>query len=143
MKRNEVLQLRKLLEILTKTLSDQEAISVITCIKRWKPGVNYVKDVDRVTVVECGKLALYKCLQSHTSQDLYKPSSTTSSLWVKIDVEHSGTINDPIPYEINMIVYNSKYYIEDNILYLCTRDSDTALQNKASELVGHYFNVVE
>lgn len=42
-----------------------------------------------------------------------------------------------------MIVYKDKYYIEDNILYLCIRDSEIALQNKASDLINQYFKLVE
>lgn len=71
------------------------------------------------------------------------PGQGTESIFERIDETHTGTKEDPIPYKVNMTVYADKYYTEDGILYSCTRNSDIPLQNKASELVGHYFKVVE
>ena len=71
------------------------------------------------------------------------PGQDTESIFERIDETHTGTKEDPIPYKVNMTVYADKYYTEDGILYRCIRDSDIPLQNKASELVGHYFEVVE
>lgn len=71
------------------------------------------------------------------------PGQGTESIFERIDETHDGAKDDPIPYKVNMTVYADKYYTEDGILYRCTRDSDIPLQNKASELVGHYFEVVE
>lgn len=71
------------------------------------------------------------------------PGQGTESIFERIDETHTGTKEDPIPYKVNMTVYADKYYTEDGILYRCIRDSDIPLQNKASELVGHYFEVVE
>lgn len=71
------------------------------------------------------------------------PGQGTESIFEKIDETHTGTKEDPIPYKVNMAVYADKYYTEDGILYRCTRNSDIPLQNKASELIGHYFEVVE
>ena len=71
------------------------------------------------------------------------PGQGTESIFERIDETHEGTKEDPIPYKVNMEVFKDKYYTEDGILYRCTRDSDIPLQNKASELVGHYFEVVE
>lgn len=70
------------------------------------------------------------------------PGQGTESIFERIDETHKGTEKDPIPYKTNMTVYKNKYYTEEGILYRCTRDSGIPLQNKASELVGHYFEVV-
>ena len=71
------------------------------------------------------------------------PGQGTESIFERIDETHEGTKEDPIPYKVNMEVFKDKYYTEDGILYRCTRDSDIPLQNKASELVGHYFEVAD
>lgn len=71
------------------------------------------------------------------------PGQGTESIFERIDETHTGTKDDPIPYKVNMEVFRDKYYTEDGILYRCTRDSDIPLHNKASELVGHYFEVVK
>lgn len=70
------------------------------------------------------------------------PGQGTESIFERIDETHKGTEKDPIPYKTNMTVYKNKYYTENGIIYRCTRDSGIPLQNKASELVGHYFEVV-
>ena len=86
--------------------------------------------------------SLYKVLQAHTSQDDWTPDLATS-LFSRIDEEHSGTKEDPIPYYVDMEDFSGKYYTEDSILYKCIRDSGIALQNKAADLVNNYFEVVE
>lgn len=87
---------------------------------------------------------LYKTAQDDlTFQAQYIPGTGTESLYTRIDEAHAGTKEDPIPYHVNMEVFEGKYYTEDGILYRCTRNSGQALQNKASELVGHYFEAVK
>lgn len=62
-----------------------------------------------------------------------------ASIWQVIDVEHEGTLDDPIPFALNMEVYKDKYYTWAGRTYLCTRDSAIALQNLPDQLIGHYF----
>ena len=84
---------------------------------------------------------LWKCRQAHTSQENWKPSIATASLWERIDEQHAGTLEDPIPYANTMTVYNGKYYIEDGIIYKCIRDSGQPLYATCASLVGNYFEV--
>ena len=42
-----------------------------------------------------------------------------------------------------MALVSGKYYIEDNVTYLCNRDTGNPVYNKLSELVGIYVEVVE
>lgn len=64
----------------TKTLSDEETLSVSVIFPEWSSNsVSYKKD-DRVRY---GNM-LYKCLQEHVSQNLWTPDAA-SSLWVRID----------------------------------------------------------
>lgn len=58
--------------------------------------------------------------------------------WKKQSGLHADTKDDPIPYSGNMVLENGKYYTQDNITYLCTRDSDNPVYNALSELVGIY-----
>lgn len=85
---------------------------------------------------------LYEVIQEHTAQADWTPD-ISKSIFVVIDKEHLGTIDDPIPAQENMIYYNGKYYIENEVLYLCIRDSEIALQFLPSVLVGNYFELVE
>lgn len=81
---------------------------------------------------------LWRVRQTHTAQETWPPSLEVASLWEVIDVEHSGELSDPIPYSPPMEIFSSKYYTEDGITYLCTRDSGIALSHPLSALVGVY-----
>lgn len=119
-------------------LPDSEAVKIPLCYDPWTTDKAY-KVGDRV---ECdGKL--WKCRQAHTSQENWKPSTETASLWEVIDVEHAGTLEDPIPYDQTMTVYNGKYYLEEGIIYKCVRDSGQPLYATCASLVGNYFEVAE
>lgn len=70
-----------------------------------------------------------------------------SSIWTAIDVEHAGTIDDPIPAVAGMEYTKGKYYIEDGTIYLMNRQGmaegeKITLQYLPSQLVGQYFEVV-
>lgn len=84
---------------------------------------------------------LYRVLQVHTAQANWTPD-IAASLFVVIDKEHQGTLEDPIPAQVNMEYFSGKYYIENNTVYLCIRDSGIALQHMPSALVGSYFEIV-
>lgn len=117
-------------------LPDTEAAKIPLCYDSWATDTAY-KVGDRVYCD--GKL--WKCRQAHTSQENWKPSIETASLWEVIDVEHAGTLEDPIPYDQTMTVYNGKYYLEDGITYKCVRDSGQPLYATCASLVGNYFEV--
>lgn len=85
---------------------------------------------------------LWRVRQTHTAQADWMPSLDAASLWEVIDVEHSGELSDPIPYSPPMEIFNSKYYTEDGITYLCTRDSGIALSHPLSALIGVYVEIV-
>lgn len=74
--------------------------------------------------------------------EIYPPDMTTALLYEVIEVEAPGTIDDPIEYNPPMEIFNGKYYVQDGTKYKCTRDSETALNNNLSELVGIYVEIV-
>ena len=119
-------------------LPDAQAATIPLCYDPWMTDKLY-KVGDRC---ECdGKL--WKCRTEHTSQENWKPSINTASIWEVIDVEHAGTLEDPIPYDQTMTVYNGKYYSENGIIYKCIRDSGQPLYASCSALVGNYFEVAQ
>lgn len=72
-----------------------------------------------------------------------EPGISTAALYLRIESKHAGTQEDPIPYSQLMTVYKDKYYIEDEIIYKCTRDSEQPLYATCASLVGNYFEKVE
>lgn len=120
-------------------LPDEEALEVKYCYPEWSAdSVSYAVG-DRVLVDD----ELWKCRQAHTSQENWKPSIDTASLWERIDEQHAGTLEDPIPYANTMTVYNGKYYIEEGIIYKCIRDSGQPLYATCASQVGNYFEVAQ
>ena len=85
---------------------------------------------------------LWRCVQAHTAQSGWEPSTATASLWEQICESHDGTLADPIPYSGNMALENGKYYTQDGATYLCTRDTGSPVYNALADLVGIYVNTV-
>ena len=119
---------------------DQEALSVQCLYKEWNKQIGKQLNVGEYVQHE-GKL--YRVLQAHTTQSTWAPGNGTESLFVVIDKEHTGTLEDPIPYEGNMELFNGKYYIQNEVVYLCTRDSGAPLYHDLSSLVGIYVEEVK
>lgn len=70
-------------------------------------------------------------------EDQY-PSVDTAALYEVIEKEHTGEADDPIPYLPPMEIFSGKYYTQGDVVYLCTRDSGTALSHNLADLVGIY-----
>ena len=117
---------------------DQEALAVKCLYKQWEKQIGRQLEVGEY--IQHNK-QLYRVLQQHTAQESWVPGVGTESLYVIIDKEHSGAENDPIPWKANMECFNGKYYIEDEVLYLCVRDSGIALQCKIVDVLGNYFKL--
>lgn len=123
-------------EKIVGTFDDTAAVKVIDLYPSWQSGIT-VAVGDRYQYQ--GKL--YKAIQAHTTQGDWIPD-ITPSLWAVIEVQHSGTIDDPIPWAVNMECYEGKYYSYNDTLYVCIRDSGIALAYTPDQLLGTYFNEV-
>ena len=73
-----------------------------------------------------------------TIQEHYAPGMGTESLYSEVCESHSGTLEDPIPYNGNMALESGKYYSQNSEIYRCTRDTGNPVYNALSELVGLY-----
>lgn len=127
-------------EKIISTFDDTAALKVIDLYPQWQADLE-VSVGDRYQYN--GKL--YKCIQSHTTQADWTPD-VTPAMWTVIDVQHAGTIDDPIPASRGMEYEYGLYYIESDVIYLCERTGEAAggkvtLQYMPSELVGQYFTV--
>ena len=134
---SEVLALLIPRQINTLTVDDNMALRMLDFYPEWAEGTAYSVGYK---VRKGGKL--WRCLQAHTSQAGWKPSTATASLWTEICESHDGTLADPIPYDGNMALESGKYYIQDYTIYLCTRDTGNPVYNALSELVGIYVETV-
>ena len=131
-----------IMAINTMPLDDQQALEVKSLYPSWESFIGKQLEKD-MKVQYDGKL--FKVVQTHTAQQDWYPSISTASLFTEIVEDHAGTLEDPIPYPAdgNMVIYNGKYYIENNIVYLCIRDSQQPLYTSLSSVVDNYVQVIE
>lgn len=124
--------------IQSMSLTPSEALKVKDVYPDWAEGIP-VKQGERYN----SDGWLWEALQSHTTQANWKPSLETASLWKRVDEEHSGTLEDPIPFAPPMELFKDKYYTQSGLKYLCSRDSGQALSYNLADLVGLYVELVE
>lgn len=117
-------------------VDDNTALRMIGFYPEWTTGVAYAMDYK---VQRNGKL--WKVLQAHTSQSGWEPENA-ASLWTEICETHDGTESDPIPYSGNMALVYGLYYIQDEHLYRCTRDTGNPVYHALADLVGQYVELV-
>ena len=123
-------------QVNTLEVDDNTALRMVEFYPEWAAGQAYTAGYK---VQHGGKL--WRCIQAHTSQDSWAPSTDTASLWERIDETHAGTKYDPIPYDGSMALTAGLYYIQDGVTYLCTRDTGNPVYNALSDLVGIYVEV--
>lgn len=122
-------------QINSLTVDDNTALRMREFYPVWETGQDYPVSFK----VQYGG-ALYKVLQTHTSQDGWEPENAPS-LWTEICESHAGTLDDPIPYNGNMALESGKYYSQNGLVYLCTRDTVNPVYNALADLVGMYVEI--
>lgn len=116
-------------------IANDEALEYMVLIYPWESFIG--QSLPAGKIVAYGD-KVWRVRQIHTALDTYPPSLDTASLYEAIDKEHAGTEADPIPYTPPMEIFEGKYYVEADVVYRCTRNSDVALTHNLSDLVGVY-----
>lgn len=75
---DEAIKIRKAIDAVKPTLTDEQASKAVSLFAHWKPGWQYNTDYR----VQYNDL-LYKCLTEHVSQETWTPDMSPS-LWVRI-----------------------------------------------------------
>lgn len=121
------------------SFTDEQAVQVKELYPHWEDCVGGpLKTGDRVLYDGL----LYKVRQDIESvQTGQYPSVDTAALYEEIVYNHAGTMDDPIPYNNNMELFNGKYYSQDGVTYYCFRDSGQAVYNPLKDLVSLYVNI--
>ena len=139
---NNAKKLRAAIDTAGNALSDAQALTCKLIYQQW---FNLIG-----TTATPGQRFLYGEMlfkvradaSEHTFSREWEPGVTTAALYEAIDEEHSGTIDDPIPFTQPMQIYNGKYYSQNGKVYLCTRDSGKPLAFNLADLVGLYVTEV-
>lgn len=116
-------------------ISNEEALDYMMIVYEWEKFIGQLVPVGKIVSY---RDKLWRVRQEHTVFEHYAPSLDTASLYEVIEKEHTGEADDPIPYTPPMEIFNGKYYVENGVVYLCNRDSGTALSHPLSALVGLY-----
>ena len=124
------------MQINTLSVDDNTALRMKQFYPEWASGVSYGVGYK---VQYGGKL--YRVMQAHTAQTTWEPENAPS-LWEQINETHDGTIDDAIPYDGNMALVSGLYYTQNDVIYLCNRDTVNPVYNALSELVGLYVEEV-
>lgn len=124
--------LRRVIEEAAQSLPDATALTAVDLHPGWAGGIAY----------ETGykvrfEGVLYRCIQAHSSLPGWEPENA-ASLWVRIEQIHSGRAEDPIPYDGNMALKAGMYYIQQDVVYLCIRDTVNPVYQDLADLVGLY-----
>ena len=104
-------------------LTDEQALGMASVFPTWPEGVNGDGQYVQGQVVQ-DEGQLYRVMQPTVTPLENQPPHGEGRLAVyrPIEVEHTGTIDDPIPWVYGMDCYNGKYYSYEDKLYLCTGD---------------------
>ena len=129
-------KLRSLIVKASASLSDSDALEAVELFEEWKPDTWYIIGDRRRH-----DGTLYKCRQDHTSQAHYTPD-LVPALWEVVVPEGKGDSPDnPIEYDQSMAIEEGKFYIENDVIYICIRDSGVPLYTALANVVGNYVEV--
>ena len=133
------LQLRPVIEKASQSLEDSVALTAVELFPKWKDLVDNAAEVEKGFRFQY-EAKLFRTEQpKYTFVETYVPGTVgTESLFSKVDETHAGTIDDPIPYETNMEIFEGLYYSQNGLTYLCIRSSGQPLYHDLSALVGSY-----
>lgn len=79
--RQHAYKLREMIVKASVSLSDEDALQAIELYPQWQTGTAYTAD-ERIRY----NSTLYRCVQSHTSQDDWTPDKT-SALWTVVSLD--------------------------------------------------------
>lgn len=128
--------LRPFIEKAATSLDDTDALDAVELFEHWAVDTAYALDV-RVSYEN----KLYKCVQAHTSQADWTPPDTPA-LWTEVAKPGQGdTPDNPIHYSGNMKLIKDKYYSQNSVVYICTRDTGIPVYDNLADLVGLYVDV--
>lgn len=122
--------------IQTMSLTDNEALRVQDMYPTFEEVLDTYKDKTLpigFKLQDVGKL--YKVLQEHTPQAAWKPSELPA-LYGLVTESHAGTLEDPIPYERNMVLEQGKYYTQNGVTYKCVTGSVVGYDADLTELLS-------
>lgn len=123
------------------TVPENDLYSIKRGFDTWESLVEKGYTAEKAGYIFRHKDVLYKTVQQrYTFVSQYMPGAGTESLFVMIPTpgQDNGTIEKPIEYSGNMELFAGKYYKQNDVVYLCNRDTGTPVYHDLSALLGLY-----
>lgn len=103
-------ELRKVIESMSSSLSDEDALTVRELFPLWESQISY-NIGDRIRYGEL----LYKCVQAHTSQSGWTPDMTPA-LWARVSIDEYPEWIQPTGVQDaynqgDKVSHNSKHWV--------------------------------
>lgn len=128
-------------QINTFALDDTDSLYFKTLYPTWEDSIGQTVEQGYKFIYQ---ERLYKVLQKSLKiQSQYLPGQGTESLYTEVNETNQGTLEDPIPYNGNMSLEKDKHYIQENVIYLCTRNTEQPVHHNLKDLVNLYVTIVK
>ena len=138
---DRALDLKEVMRDAAQLLPDETALTAKELYPSWEELVDNGQSI-KVNYKFTFGGKLYRTLQAHAFQRNWVPGQGTESLYEQIDEAHAGTVEDAIPYTGNMALEAGRYYSQNGVTYLCTRDTGSPVYHNLADLVGLYVTAV-
>ena len=121
--------------------TDEQALSVKALYPEW---IEIIGQVVKLGFKFVHEEVLYKTKHPDLLiQEQYIPGEGTESLYEVIDEAHAGTLEDPIHYNGNMELVKGKYYVQNEVIYICIRGTEQPVYHALADLAGIYVELVK
>lgn len=112
--------LKKMAEQAVVEQDDESALENVELFPSWESMIG--KEVKQGERYYYDK-ALWKVVQTHTAQADWNPRVAVSLFTQVVKSEGGdsevGTLEDPIPFSLNMELVEGRYYLDEGVVYLC------------------------
>ena len=117
-----------------QSFDDEEALAVKSIYPIWSTLVGKTVAINTKCVWYD---VLYKTRQDNLLIQKHQEPGMVGmeSLYECIDETHEGTYEDPIPYAGNMTLEQGKFYIQDDVIYICTYGTGNAVYDRLEYLL--------
>ena len=128
----------------TMNLTDEQALSVKNLYPNWSDFIGGTLETNYKVQYNDKLYKVRQTISTVLDQEGYRPGEVGSeALYEEVNESNAGTQEDPIPYDNNMELFAGKYYSQNGVVYKCTRNTEQAVYQNLSDLVGIYVEKVE
>lgn len=138
MKRSKAIALRQQIENAATLQNDETALDSKWMYPKFEDLVKAKEKVNKGFRFQYANKLWRTEQPEYTFDGVYAPGPGTESLFSEVAKQGEGTRDNPIYYNNNMELYESKYYEQSGTVYYCFRSTGTPVYNNLADLVSIY-----